>query len=101
MQMVRSELKVLKEELSLAPDEDEDHSAGGRRLEILPTVREMLPADTVREELTKPALASSLRLYPVPSGYILKAGELSVDEKSRLSPLVAEEILKLGKITSR
>ena len=101
MQTLRSELKVLKEERSLAPDEDEDRSAGGRRLELLPTVREMLPADPVREELTKPVLASILRLYPLPSGYILKAGELSVDEKSRLSPLVAEEISKLGKIINR
>ena len=61
----------------------------------------MLPADPVREELTKPVLASILRSYPLPSGYIPKTGELSVDEKSRLSPLVAEEISKLGKIVNR
>ena len=99
MQMLRSELKVLKDERSLATNEDEDEnrSAGGRRLELLPTVREILPADPVREELTKPVLASFLRMHPLPSGYILKAGELSVVEKSRLSPLVAEEISKLGK----
>ena len=52
--------------------------------------------------MTKPVLASFfLRSYPLPSAYILKAGELSVDEKSRLSSLVAEEISKLGKIINR
>ena len=39
MQTLRSELKVLQEKRSLAPDEDEDRSAGGGRLELLPTVR--------------------------------------------------------------
>ena len=72
--------------------------AVARRLKLVPTVREMLPADPVHEELMKPVLASILRLYPLPRGYILKAGELYVDEKSRLSPLVTEEISKLGKI---
>ena len=67
MQTMRSELKVKKKERYLAPDEDEDRSFDCRRLELLPAVREMLPADPVREELPKPVLASILRLYPLPS----------------------------------
>ena len=42
-----------------------------------------------------------MRSYPLPNGYILKAGELSVNEKAKLAPLVAEEITKLGKIINR
>ena len=101
MRHMQDELRVLKEERSLAADDDEDRTAGGRRLHLLPAVRESLPSDPVREELTKPTLASILRLYPLPKDYILKAGELSVDEKARLPALVAEEITKLGKIINR
>ena len=42
-----------------------------------------------------------MRLYPLSKDYILKAGELSVDEKAKLLSLVAEEISKLGKIINR
>ena len=61
MQAVKSELKALKEERSLAPDKDEDRSAGGRRLEPLPTIREMLPADPAREELKKVCVRTHYR----------------------------------------
>jgi hypothetical protein len=101
MQLMQEKLRILEEEKALAPDDDEDRSAGGRRIELLPAVLNLLPLDPVREELTKPSLASILRSYPLPSGYILKAGELSVDEKARLPALVAEEITKLGKIINR
>ena len=101
MQLLQEKLRVLEEEKALAPDEDEDRSAGGRRLPLLPAVLNLLPLDPVREELTKTTLASILRMYPLPSGYTLKAGELSVDEKARLPALVAEEISKLGKIINR
>ena len=40
-------------------------------------------------------------MHQLPSGYTLKAGELSVDEKARLPALVAKEISKLGKIIDR
>ena len=101
IKLLTSELKVLKEERSIAPDEDDDRSAGGRRLNLLPSTLQALPEDPVRAELTKPSLASILRGYPLPNGYILKAGELSVNEKAKLAPLVAEEITKLGKIINR
>ena len=101
MQLLQEKLRVLEEEKALAPDEDEDRTAGGRRVELLPAVFNLLPVDPVREELTKTTLASILRQYPLPSGYTLKAGELSVDEKARLPALVAEEISKLGKIINR
>ena len=101
MRLMQEKLRVLEEEKAFAPDEDEDRSAGGRRIELLPAVLNLLPLDPVREELTKTSLASILRSYPLPSGYILKAGELSVDEKARLPALVAEEISKLGKIINR
>ena len=98
VRQLTDEVKVLKEERSMAPDDDEDRTAGGRRLLLLPEVIELLPTDPVREELTKQKLASILREYPLPKYYILKAGELSVDEKAKLPSLVAEEISKLGKI---
>ena len=101
VRQLTDEVKVLKEERSMAPDEDEDRTAGGRRLLLLPEVIELLPTDPVREELTKQKLASILREYPLPKDYILKAGELSVDEKAKLPSLVAEEISKLGKIINR
>ena len=101
IKLLSDELKVLKEERSIAPDEDDDSSAGGRRLNLLPSTLQALPEDPVRAELTKTSLASILRGYPLPNGYILKAGELSVNEKAKLAPLVAEEITKLGKIINR
>jgi len=101
IKLLSEELKVLKEERSIAPDEDDDRSAGGRRLNLLPSTLQALPEDPVRAELTKTSLASILRGYPLPNGYILKAGELSVNEKAKLAPLVAEEITKLGKIINR
>ena len=101
IKLLSEELRVLKEERAIAPDEDDDRSAGGRRLTLLPSTLQALPADPVRAELTKTNLASILREYPLPNGYILKAGELSVNEKAKLAPLVAEEITKLGKIINR
>lgn len=101
VRQLTAEVQVLKDERSMAPDDDEDRTAGGRRLLLLPEVIELLPKDPVREELTKQALASILREYPLPRDYILKAGELSVDEKAKLPSLVAEEITKLGKIINR
>ena len=73
IKLLSDELKVLKEERSIAPDEDDDRSAGGRRLNLLPSTLQALPEDPVRAELTKTSLASILRGYPLPNGYILKA----------------------------
>lgn len=101
VRQLTAEVQVLKDERAIAPDDDEDRTAGGRRLLLLPEVIELLPKDPVREELTKQTLASILREYPLPRDYILKAGELSVDEKAKLPSLVAEEITKLGKIINR
>ena len=53
-----AEVHVLKDERAMAPDDDEDRTAGGRRLLLLPEVIELLPKDPVREELTKQTLAS-------------------------------------------
>jgi len=38
MQLLQEKLRVLEEEKALAPDEDEDRTAGGRRVELLPAV---------------------------------------------------------------
>ncbi len=50
MQLLQEKLRESEEEKALAPDEDEDRSAGGRRIEFLPAVLSLLPLDPVREE---------------------------------------------------
>ena len=50
VRQLTDEVKVLKEERSMAPDDDEDRTAGGRLLLLLPEVIELLPTDPVREE---------------------------------------------------
>ena len=45
MQLLQEKLRVLKEEKALAPDEDEDRTAGDCRLELLPAVFNLLPVD--------------------------------------------------------
>ena len=101
LRLLKEKLQVVEEERAIAPDDDEDRSAGGRRLALLPSVRLWLPEDPVRMELAKASLASILRQYPLPRDYSLKAGELSLFEKAKLQPTVAEEISKLGKIINR
>ena len=65
VKQLSDELKVLKEERAIAPDEDDDRSAGGRRLNLLPSTLQALPEDPVRAELTKTILASIFVLLPV------------------------------------
>ena len=47
VKLLSDELKVLKEERAIAPDEDDDRSAGGRRLNLLPSTLQALPEDLV------------------------------------------------------
>jgi hypothetical protein len=101
LRFLREKVTVLSEERGAAPDDDDDRTAGGRRLVLTSDILERLPDDPVRAELRKPELASILRAYPLPKDYLLKAGELSADEKSKLSPLVLEEITRLGKTINK
>ena len=81
---LRKKVTALMEERDI-PLDDEDRTAGGRRLLLSERNLRVLPSDILRHELHKGELAKLLREYPLPKDLRLRGGVLSVIERAKLS----------------